>query len=189
VVLSSTAVAALVGLIAASGAVAIVWQQQRLAGDRRLLDSGQLFAGELNQTEGTVEQQVLDENVELAPLGMRLALFEGAGRLGGDPSLANVAGCVSAGAARSCAVELGARRVVVAGPAPELPTAWWLSILLASILSAAIGAGVSLVVGTWALRSLLELEQRVSNGTELGAAPRLSRWSPCARPSTPWSFD
>ena len=164
VVLSSSAVAALVGLLAASVAVAIVRHQQVLATDRRLLDSGQLFARELNESDEALEQQLADENEELAPLGMRLALFEGARRLGGDPSLADVGGCASAGGLRTCAVESGARRVVVSGPDAELPSTWWLAVVLSSILSAAIGAVVSLFVGTWALGSLLELEQRVSSG-------------------------
>ena len=164
VVLSSSAVAALVGLLAASVAVAIVRQQQVLATDRRLLDSGQLFARELNESEDALERQLADESDELAPLGMRLALFEGSRRLGGDPSLSNVGGCLSSGGLRACAVELGARRVVISGPDAELPSAWWLSVLLSSIVSAAIGAVVSRFAGSWALRSLLELEQRVSSG-------------------------
>lgn len=173
---SSAGVAALVGLLAASSAVALVRQQQQRSAERRLLEAGQLFAAELAQTDEGAREQVDDENQELQTLGMRLALFEGARCLGGDASLGGVRGCVSAGTSRACALELGPRRVVVAGPEVELPGAWWLvSILLASILSAGVGAVVSLGVGRWALRSLLTLQQQVASASidgELELGPR-----------------
>ena len=176
VVWSSTGVAALVGLLAASSAVALVRHQQQLTAERRLLEAGELFAGELAEAEQRVRLQVDDENEELQPLGMRLALFEGARCLGGDPALGAVRGCVSLGSSRACALERGSRRVVVAGPEPESPGAWWLvSILLGSLLSAGVGALVSLGVGTWALRSLLTLQRQVSTASidgELELGPR-----------------
>ena len=166
VVWSSAAVSALVGLLAAGSAVAIVRRQQQRSAERRLLEAGQLFARELAEGDDQVVHQVDDENEELKPLGMRLALFQGTRHLGGDPSLGSVTGCVHHHESLACALDLGARRVVVAGPAAELPEIWWLvSILLAAALAAVVGAVVSLGVGTWALRSLLTLEERVSSAS------------------------
>lgn len=169
VVLSTAAVSAFVGLLAASGAVAIVRQQQHRSAERRLVEAGQLFSRELEDGEQTVRTQVDDENEELKALGMRLALFQGTRCLGGDPALASITGCVSDGQSRACEVALGARRVVVAGPEVEFPfTWWWLSVALATALSAVVGAVVSRSVGTWALRSLLTLEQHVSSASLTG---------------------
>ena len=95
--------------------------------------------------------------------------IEGTRCLGGDPALASITGCASDGQSQACEVTLGARRVVVAGPEVEFPlTWWWLSIALATALSAVVGAVVSRSVGAWALRSLLTLEQRVSSAAITG---------------------
>lgn len=170
VVLSSAAVAALVGLLAAGTALGLVRQQQRAAGDRRLLELGQLFSGELEGADVDAARQAEDENAELEALGLRLTLSRDGQFIAGDAALAAVTGCEHRGELRACAWTTGPWRIVVSGRDTSLPSAWWwLAGLLAAALSAAVGAGVSFFVGGWALRSLLQLEERVRAAS--GEAP------------------
>lgn len=170
VVLASALVSAFVGLLAASGAVVIVREQQQRQSDRRLLEAGQLFFRELGSGDASVLRELADENDELRALGMRLAFFDGARCVAGDPALGAVVGCRSVGEVRACAFESGPRRVVVSALDVKLPAGWWwLAIALASVLSAAAGAGASYFVAGWALESLLMLERRVTSASGSGA--------------------
>lgn len=169
VALSSAAVAALVGLLAAGSALAIVRQQQRSASDQRLLELGQLFSRELEGGEDPA-RQVADENAELEALGLRIGLARDGQLVAGESALIDVAGCQHRGELRACAWTSGPWHIVVSGRDTSLPSAWWwLAGLFAAALSAAVGAAASFFVGGWALRSLLQLEERVRAAS--GEAP------------------
>ena len=177
VALASAAAAALVGLVAASTSAFFVQRQQRRAADLRLIDAAQLFAAELTDSQ-QLKALADEEDEELAPLSIHLALFSGTARVGGATNVLPGAadGCLSHEGQRTCTVSAGPHLVVVRSPDVETPPEMlpW-AIVLATALSALGGALASRALAKWALGPLDALRQKVAGVTlteklELGPA-------------------
>ncbi len=136
-VLSAIASAALTSGIAFRAAVR--------DGDRRLDQAAQTLGVEVpaKLTDAEAAAHADDEQREVAPAGLRIALFTGSRRLGGDASLdaSHARECRDDGAWRRCSVGIAGGRVVeVAGPRGPLRAQ--ASALAAASLLAALVAGL-----------------------------------------------
>lgn len=171
VALTTALAAAGTALVAASAAAVIADRLVVAAEDRRLRATANGLLTELEAIPDTAAKkiEVSDEARELALGSVRVAAWEGAGRLGGDPSLPRleVGTCGretrAAVALRACAVGR-AGLVVVASSAQVAvdPGIVALGCLVAAFLAAALAAVVSRRAAQWALRPLTSLEREVA---------------------------
>lgn len=166
---SAAGVACATGLASAGGAAVLLDRLVLEAEDRRLYDAATVFALELSAGEHEPGEVADDEAREVAPLGLRLALFERGRRLGGSPEVPalGAVGCVtlreSADALRACATGPAERRIVVLGRSatPLRRQALALAVGLASLFAAALGALASRAAARWALAPLTLLRAAI----------------------------
>lgn len=162
VIQASSAVAAVVGLLAAGLALTLAHDATSRSADRRLLDAAQLIAAELAEPDATLEAQVVRESRELLAMGMHLAVFRDATFVGGDQGIPHVTECGPVGELRACVLRSNDFDIVVA--ASESVLSWWVLLgyaLLGTTLAAVTGALASRASAAWALRSLAELNRRI----------------------------
>ena len=170
IALAAATTATLVGLVAAGFAAFLVDRLGEAAQDRRLVDAALLIQREMDAEGGDPHQHVDDEAVEVAPIGLRMALFEN-GRLaaGAHDVILVPEGCSSrtdvAGSWRACANGPPDRRVVVtalqdggAGHTRVL----LLAVAAATLFAALVSALLSRALARWSLRPLTELGERIA---------------------------
>lgn len=125
-----------------------------------------------------LQEELADENGEIAPSGIRLAVYRGAELVAGDPSVPRPSGlgCSTVGLVgrrlRSCAQEHGTLQLVAASRSDEgeLASLYLAAALTAFGLGATTGALLSLGLGRWAVAPL----QRLVEGLQRSRADRLS---------------
>jgi len=162
-----------------AAAVAATWAANRAvdqAEDRRLVDQAKAMLDELAKVDPKdVQREVEEEALELAPLGLRLAVFERGVFVGGDRSLVAEGGCrtldVHGRAHRSCTEVRDARTCVVT--LVRVVERRWLAYVWAALFAlgtaAALGLLASRATATWALGPLARLRERVGRGDDLGS--------------------
>lgn len=174
VAVASAILAALVGAAAAGVSAALVQRLELASHDERLTDAASLMERELASEGGDPRRHVDEEAVEIAPVGLHIALFENRERTAGarDVPYADV-GCssrsIGATQWRTCGSgELGQRIVVgmpLANDAGGLPTLLF-AVAGATLLAMAIGVFVSRMLATWALAPLTALGSRIERITD-----------------------
>lgn len=170
IALAAAAAATLVGLGAAGLAALLVDRLDEAAQDRRLSDAALLVQREIETEGGDTRKHVEDEAIEVAPIGLRMALFEGGRHTAGAAEVVLAAeGCSTrsdvAGEWRSCALGPPGRRVVVAalrdGGAGR-SRVLLLAVVAATIFAALVSALLSRALARWSLRPLTELGERIA---------------------------
>lgn len=178
VAVAAAVVAALVGLVAAGVAAFLVEQLEAVAQDERLTDAASLMQRELASQGGDPRRHVDDEAVEIAPVGLRMALFENGVRTAGaaDAPYADREGCWSRdgnpGRWRACSIGSAARRIVVSthrGGEKSRRGVLGLSVAGAALLAALVSALLSRALAGWALAPLTALGQRLEKITDTTA--------------------
>jgi signal transduction histidine kinase len=163
---SAAGVAALVGLTAAAGTVTLMHRALRHADDRRLREAAQLFANEMGDTAEVIGPRANDEATELQPVGIRLAVFAGARRLGGASVQRRLSTgeCSTEGAQRVCALQGAAGTVILTeAQASELPFEVLAMVAAAVALLASLGGLLgSRAIARWALEPLHALQRRLA---------------------------
>jgi signal transduction histidine kinase len=163
-------VAALVGLVAAGVAAFLVEELEVAAQDQRLTDAASLMQREIDSEGGDPRAHVESEAIEIAPVGLRMALFERGVRTAGAPDLPNVdhEGCssrtVASGRWRTCAVGTEARRVVVSTHREGERSrrgVLLVSVGAAALLAALVSALAGRALAGWALAPLTALGARI----------------------------
>jgi signal transduction histidine kinase len=174
VALAAAVLAVLVGLVAAGVAALLVQELELASHDRRLTDAASLMEREIVAEGGDPRRHVDDEAVEIAPVGLYMALFESGLRTAGARDVPYTEqGCSSrssgSGQWRTCAVGSAARRIVVGMPrSPDRSrlVALLLSVGGATLLAALVGALVSRALAGWALAPLTALGERIERITD-----------------------
>ena len=150
----------LAALLAAGASIVISDHLVLAAEDRRLRATASIAVREI--ADATHAGKVQDEIDELAPEGLRLAVFDGERRVGGDASLPSLATgtCASRDAEtyRACAVGPSELRIVVSmARAPLDRSTLFLACGLAVLVSAAVAAALGRRAAHWALAPLTRL--------------------------------
>lgn len=170
IALAATAAATLVGLVAAGSAALLVDRLDEAAQDRRLTDAAVLIQRQIDSEGGDPRKHVTEEAAEVAPIGLRMALFENGSLTAGAAEVIVAAeeGCASrtdaAGQWRTCVVGAPERRVVVTalrdfGSARS--RVLLLAIAAATILAALVSVLLSRALARWSLQPLTELGARI----------------------------
>ena len=170
IALAAATAATLVGLVAAGVAALLVDRLDELAHDRRLGDAALLIQGEMGAGGGDPRKHVDDEALEVAAVGLRMALFESGRRTAGAAEVVLVPeGCSSrtdaAGQWRACAVGPAERRVVVAAlrdAGTGRSRVLLLAIAAATIFAALVSALLGRALARWSLLPLTELGERIA---------------------------
>ena len=156
----AVALAALLASLSSWGiAVGLVDQAE----DRRLSQAARIFLNELDtQHRDGIEKAIEEEQTELAPASIRIAVYEGDRRLGGDDLPGPSVGCVSsersAVTLRACAESQGSVRVIAAATrASRAPSSFLLGCALASIAAAVAAAVAGRRAARWAVAPLTKL--------------------------------
>lgn len=169
VAIAAAVVAALAGMISA-GACAVFFEElEASAQDQRLTDSATLMQRELDTQIGDPHAHVDAEAVEIAPVGLHLALFENGTRTAGadDVVLPASNGCSSrnvvGGRWRTCVAGSPARLVAVSTHREGEKSLGLLvvAVALAALLAALVSALVSRALADWALAPLTALGERI----------------------------
>ncbi len=160
VALGTALAGGLAALLAAVASVVISDQLVLAAEDRRLRATASIAIREIAKASHAAEIQ--DEIDELAPEGLRLAVFDATRLVGGDPSVPSLAtgACESRGGEtyRACAVGPPTLRVVVSMVRTPLDrTLLFLACGLAVLVSAAASAALGRRAAKWALTPLTRL--------------------------------
>jgi two-component system OmpR family sensor kinase len=175
VAMVTAVVAALVGLVAAGVAAFLVEELEVAAQDQRLTDAASLMHREIEGEGGDPRRHVEVEAVEIAPIGLRMALFENGVRTAGaqDIPLSEAEGCVSrsdaGGRWRTCAVGRPARRIVVSTHREGERSrrgVLLLSVAAAALLAALVSALASRALAGWAIAPLTALGERIEKITD-----------------------
>ncbi len=179
VAVAAAVLAVLVGLVAAGVSAFLVEELEMTSQDGRLTDAASLMQREMETATTTDGQdlrgQVDDEALEIAPFGLRLALFENGVRTSGasDVQPSEREGCSSrndaTGLWRTCAVGGAARRVVVSTHRTGQTSRRGMlvaSVGGATLLAAIVSALVSRALGGWALAPLTALGDRLKSVTD-----------------------
>lgn len=169
VAFAAAVVGALVGLIAAGAAAFLVEELEVSAQDQRLTDAAMLMQRELDTEGGDPHRHVDDEALEIAPVGLHMALFERGMRTAGasDIPAPERDGCWSRSGAggrwRTCAAGTPARLLVVSTlrPGEKTVSARLLPVGAAALLAALVSALLSRVLAGWALLPLTALGRRI----------------------------
>jgi signal transduction histidine kinase len=181
VALAAAVVASLVGLGAAGAAAVLVEHFNAAAQDERLSGAAMLMQRELDLQGGDPRRHVDDEAAEIAPIGLRIALFEDGVRTSGaeDVAYAQEEGCSSRDGAegrwRTCAVGTASRRVIVSTHRHEGMGRWpvWLAVGGAALLAAIASALASRALAGWALAPLTALGERIEKISDAAGDPDL----------------
>jgi two-component system, OmpR family, sensor kinase len=177
VAMATAVVAALVGLVAAGVAALLVGRLEVAAQDQRLTDSASLMERELETTGGDPRPHVEAEAIEIAPVGLHIALFENGVRTAGtrDVPLPQEPGCSSreSGGARwrLCIAGTPARLIVVS--TRREGESFWplvLGVGAAALLAAVVSALVSRALAGWALAPLTALGERIEKIADVSPA-------------------
>lgn len=167
---TAAVVGALAALGAAGGAAVLVDDLARASEERRLLDAATVAHRELSDAGREIAAAIEDEVAEVAPLGLRMAVFANGQRLGGaaDVAYLDTERCglrdAPTGPVRACAVG-GVERRVVVSTAASLPRRGWsfgFAIAFAAASTALLSALLSGLLSRWALAPLTKLTERVS---------------------------
>jgi len=178
VAVATAVVAAIAGLGSAGGAALLVVELEARSQDARLLDNASLMQRELETGEDP-RKLVDDEALEIAPLGLRMALFErGVRRAGAEEIVAPAAkGCSSrkdaTGEWRTCAIGEAARLVVVSTRRQgqdDHGRMLLLAVGAAALLAAIFSALASRTLAGWALAPLTALAVRLGHVTSASPA-------------------
>lgn len=169
VAVAAAVVSALVGLVAAGAAAFLVEELGVAAQDQRLTDAASLMQRELDLEGGDVRQHVESEATEIAPVGLRMALFENGARIAGADDIPppEREGCVSRsspdGRWRTCAVGAPTRRVAVSTHREETSRRGVVALAIgaAALLAALMSALASRALAGWALAPLTALRARI----------------------------
>lgn len=145
----AVALASVAGAVFVAGlSNTLAWRAAQAREDQRLLAAAQTLAAELDGVHDRVEAD--DEDREMLPAGVRIALWEGARWVGGAPLDAGREGCQPYRWQRSrwrrCTARFGARRIVTASPAAPLEASRDAGVI-ASALAVAVAASLSALVG------------------------------------------
>lgn len=187
VALATAIIAALAALGSAGGAALLVAELEARSQDARLLDAAALMQRELD-TGGDPRKLVDDEAVEIAPLGLRMALFDRGVRRAGAEEVVPPAGdrCASRrdanGEWRTCAVGGSARLVVVSmrrHAQDDHSRMLLLAAFAAALVAAVLSALASRALAGWALAPLTALAVRLEDVTS--AAPADADLGPPSR--------
>lgn len=172
---AAAVVAALVGLVAAGVSAFLVEELEVAAQDQRLTDAASLIQREIDTEGGDARRHVDNEAVEIAPVGLRMALFEDGVRTAGaqDIPYPEHEGCASRSGAsgrwRTCVVGSPARRVVVSTHREGERSrrgVLLLSVGAAALLAALVSALASRALAGWALAPLTALGERIEKITD-----------------------
>jgi signal transduction histidine kinase len=175
VAVAAAALAVLVGLVAAGAATSLLDELEVASQDQRLTDAASLMQREIEAEGGDPRRHVDDEAIEIAPIGLRMALFENGVRTSGarDVPYSEQEGCTSrndgTGRWRTCAVGSAHRRVVVSTHRDEHTSRrsmLLLSVGGATLLAALVSALVSRALAGWTLAPLTALGERIERITE-----------------------
>lgn len=175
VAMAAALVAALVGLVAAGVAAFLVGELDMAAQDQRLSDSASLMQHELDAEGSEPRAHIEAEATEIAPVGLRIALFRNGTRIAGAEDIPSPdrEGCESrtdaAGRWRTCAVGGVARRVAVSTHRAQengRRGVLVLSVAAAALLAALVSALVSRAMAGWALRPLTTLGEHIEKITD-----------------------
>ncbi len=156
----ATTSAVVAAFVAALCAALVADQTISAAEERRLTAQAHAILAELaplSRSEAAVE--AASEADEVAALGLRIAVFEGADLLAGDANLRGTIGCSTAAGSRRCAVARQGRTCVVAAPeliAGRLAT-FGTAALTALVLAAVLGAAAGRRAAQWAVRPIVRL--------------------------------
>lgn len=175
VAMVTAVVAALVGLVAAGVAALLVEELEVAAQDQRLTDAASLMQREIDDEGGDARRHVELEALEIAPIGLRMALFENGARTAGaqDIVLPEQEGCVSrsdaGGRWRTCAVGAPSRRVVVSTHREGEQSrrgVLLLAAFAAALLAALVSALASGALAGYAIAPLTALGKRIEEITD-----------------------
>lgn len=164
------AAAALAGLLSAVLATVIAWTSMVDREDHRLRGAAQTLAVEVPSTmdDAAARAHADDEQTEVAPVGMRIALYRGGRFIGGDATLrpSETDGCRTTPQGwRRCRVEVPGAVVEVTGdlaPARAERSLLLGASLLAAALAGLAGLGLSGVVSARIVRPLQRLREEVA---------------------------
>lgn len=164
------AAAVLSGALSAALATLIAWTSLVGREDERLRGAAQTLAVEVppSMDDAAARLHADDEQSEVTPAGLRIALYRGGRFLGGDASLARSgsAGCrTTARGWRHCRVDVPGAVVEVAGdlaPARAERSMLLGASLLAALLAGLAGLAVSGAVSARIVRPLLRLREEVA---------------------------
>ncbi len=170
IALAAATSATLVGLVAAGFAALLVDRLEEAAQDRRLSDVALLLQREIVAEGGDPRKHVEDEAIEVAPIGLRMALFESGRHTAGAAEVVLVPeGCSSrsdvAGRWRSCAIGPPERRVVATAlrdGGASRSHVLLLAVAAATLFAALVSALLSRALARWSLRPLTELGERIA---------------------------
>jgi signal transduction histidine kinase len=191
VVLGATLSGAFAGALAAITAIVAVDRMIAERADRRLSGAAEVLAGEIDEgfEEGEWEplaEILADENGELRSSGIRLGVYSGTHRIGGEPMVPFVAAgsCATHGdvgeRVRACGRSYGDWVLVAATQADDagLPLIYLIAGLGALLVGAGSSAWAGRAVTRWALRPLTQLTAAVRE-LHPGRAGRLDAPSEC----------
>lgn len=164
-----TALSAVLGaLVAALGAGLLSDGLLRAQEDRRLKDAAQILAREIDGMAAVAAVRAADEEwTEIGHTGIRIALFRGGAKIGGDPSLADstlTEGCMTVGGLRRCALPTADYMVVAAadrGPIGQYRRLFMIAAAIAVVIAALLGVVLSRRAAAWAANPLTRLNQAV----------------------------
>ncbi|HMA95878.1 MAG TPA: hypothetical protein VKP30_24490 [Polyangiaceae bacterium] len=161
------------------------------------LSCGCELAGELDEDPperraDLLERELADENREIAPSGISLAVFRGKTKIAGlgAARTPNVGQCETQGMlgvrTRSCSIRYGAWTLVASQPS-DIPRLRWLYLfaaLAACATGAAAGGWLGLWVARWATRPLRAIAERVhcvtpGKDVSLGLGSDCEEWGVC----------
>lgn len=173
VVLVGILSAALGALVAAIVAILAVDHLLASQADRRLKGAVIELAGEFDreppERAELLERKLAEENREIAPSGISLAVFRGKQKIAGlgAPRTPNVGKCETQGMlgvrTRSCSMRYGSW-TLVASQASDIPRLRWLYLLAAlaaCITGAAAGGWLGYGIARWAIRPLQAIADQV----------------------------
>ena len=158
------------GLAAAVAATIAANRAIEVAVDRRLEDQA---AALLTQLEAApdVSREISDESIELASLGLRIAVYDNGKHLGGDrlnpPTAMGCSTIAEAGhRARRCAVARGPRVAVISMDrlAETRWSAYATATLVAVLTATLLGVLASRATARWAVSPLTRLRDRIVRG-------------------------
>lgn len=162
--------AALVGIVAAAVCALVTFRLEEASQDQRLTDAAVLMQRELDGVDVEAAAHVEAEALEIAPVGLRIALFANGARVAGaqDIPVPAVEGCASrtdaAGRWRTCAVGGAARRVAVSTHRNDDNGRLGMLLLAvgaATLVAAFASALFSRALARWALEPLMALGRRI----------------------------
>ena len=168
VALASALTVALAGVSVALVSTLLADRIHRDQQDAHMIEAAQTLAYELVEEDKTPAQTVLDENLELAHTGIRVAIDEGPTRVAGDAALPSPAlgACAENETMRGCAVRAGRWTAIAAhnvAPWNEQRAAIGLASAIAVLVTTLLGALFGMLVARTLLAPLARLQSAVEH--------------------------